>query len=232
MRFTELVQVSREVAGTSRRTEKTERLAGLLRRLAPEEIETAVAFLAGSVRQGRIGIGFAALQGAMGTPAEQPVLSILEVDRVLGEIVAAVGRGSAQRRRELLQSLFGRATGPEQQFLVALLTGEVRQGALEGVMVEALAAASTIRSERVRRAVMMAGSLPQVARVALVEGEAALSRYDLQLFRPVQPMLAQTAEDAASAIEELGEAALEYKFDGARVQVHKSGENVVVFSRR
>lgn len=231
MLFAELVEVSRQVAETSRRTEKTERLAGLLRRLTPEEIETAVAFLAGAARQGRIGIGYSTLREATGAPVEQPVLTILEVDRVLGEIAAAVGSGSAQRRRGLLQSLFSRATGSEQQFLLALLTGELRQGALEGIMVEAVAQAAALDRERVRRAVMMAGSLPQVARAALVEGDAALSRYDLRLFRPVLPMLAQTTEDAAAAIEELGEAALEYKLDGARVQVHKSGDEVKVFSR-
>jgi DNA ligase 1 len=231
MTFAELVEVSRRVTETSRRTEKTERLAGLLRRLSPEEIEPAVAFLAGAARQGRIGIGSATLRDTMGAPAGQPVLTILDVDRALEEFAGTTGAGSAQRRRERLRSLFGKATGLEQQFLVGLMTGELRQGALEGIMIEALAKAASIRSERVRRAVMIAGDLPQVARVALGEGEAAFSRYDLQLFRPLQPMLARTAEDASAALTELGEAALEYKFDGARVQAHKSGDDVAVFSR-
>jgi DNA ligase 1 len=231
MHFAALVDTSRQVAETSRRTEKTERLAGLLRRLAPEEIEPAVSFLAGSARQGRIGIGTSTLHEATGGPAQDPGLSILDVDRALEEIAGTVGPGSAERRRERLRSLFSRATGPEQQFLVGLLMGELRQGALEGIMIDAVAKATGIGSERVRRAVMMAGALPPVARTALLEGDAALSRFDLQLFRPVQPMLAQTAEDASAAIADLGEAALEYKFDGARVQVHKSGEDVVVFSR-
>jgi DNA ligase-1 len=231
MLFTELVHVSGQVAETSRRTEKTATIAGMLRRLAPDEIETAVAFLAGAARQGRIGIGYATLRDAAGTPAEQPVLTILDVDRALEELTATGGPGSVQRRRRLLQALFSRATAPEQQFLVALMMGELRQGALEGIMVDALAAAAGIRGERVRRAVMIAGSLSEVARAALIEGDAALSQYDLQLFRPVLPMLAQTAEDASAAITQLGEAALEYKFDGARVQAHKSGEDVRVFSR-
>jgi len=231
MRFAELVDASRQVSETSRRTEKTETLAVLLRRLEPVEIETAVAFLAGSARQGRIGIGTSTLHEAMGAPAGQPVLSILEVDRVLEEIASTRGKGSSDRRRDLLRSLFSRATGPEQRFLTGLMMGELRQGALEGIMIEALAKAAAIPSERVRRAVMMAGAISPVARAALVEGESALSRYDLRLFRPVQPMLAQTAEDASSALADLGEAALEYKFDGARVQAHKSGDDVAVFSR-
>jgi DNA ligase-1 len=229
--FARLVEASRRVAETSRRTEKTETLAGLLRRLAPDEIEAATAFLSGSARQGRIGIGYSTLLGSMGGPAPQPVLSILDVDRALEEIAGTGGRGSAQLRRELLRSLFHRATGPEQQFLIGLMTVELRQGALEGMMIDAVAKAAGIGSDRVRRAVMMAGSVPPVARAALVEGEAALSRYDLRLFRPVQPMLAQTAEDVSAAIAELGETELEYKMDGARVQVHKSGEDVVAYSR-
>ncbi len=231
MLFAELVDTSRQVAGTSRRTEKTERLAGLLRRLAPEEIETAVSFLAGVARQGRIGIGFATLREATGAPAEQPGLSVLDVDRALEEIAGTGGRGSAQRRRDLLASLFRRATGSEQQFLTGLMMGELRQGALEGIMVDALAKAAGVGAERVRRAVMMAGAVPPVARAALVEGESALSRFDLRLFRPLQPMLAGSADDATAALAGLGEAALEYKLDGARVQAHKSGEDVVVYSR-
>ena len=141
------------------------------------------------------------------------------------------GAGSAGRKTELLRKLFSSATEDEQHFLVRLLGGELRQGALEGVMLEAIARASHIPLDRVRRAAMMAGSLPAVASALLTHGEAGLSEYDVQLFRPVQPMLAQTAEDAAEAIGELGEAALEWKLDGARIQVHRSGDDVAVYSR-
>ena len=128
-----------------------------------------------------------------------------------------------RQRLEILQSMFARATEPEQQFLSALLMGELRQGALEGIMLEAVAKASGISSERVRRAVMMAGDIARVARAALEQGEAGLSQYDVQLFRPIQPMLAQSAEDVPEALASIGEAALEFKMDGARVQVHRSG---------
>ncbi len=132
---------------------------------------------------------------------------------------------------ELLHRIFSRATGPEQQFLIRLLMGELRQGALEAVMVDALAKAAGIAVEPVRRAVMLAGDIAKVASALLVEGEAALAQYDVQLFRPLQPMLAGSADDVGEALADLGEAALEFKLDGARVQVHRSGDDVVVYSR-
>jgi DNA ligase-1 len=159
-------------------------------------------------------------------------LSLAEVDRTLETITGLSGPGSEQRRRELLSGMFARATQEEQDFLMRLLTGELRQGALEGIMADALAKASGIAGERIRRAAMLAGGLVPLARPLLEEGEAGIAPFDVQLFRPVQPMLAQTAEDAQEAIEELGEAALEYKFDGARVQAHKSGDRVAIYSRR
>jgi DNA ligase-1 len=232
MLLAELVETSQRVAGTSKRGEKTGLLAELLRRLAPDEIEIAVLYLSGATRQGRIGIGYATLREAWGDAAEAPSLRLLEVDRILDDIAATSGRGSTQRRGELMASLFGRATAAERQFLTGLLTGELRQGALAGLMTDALAKASGADAARVRRGVMMAGDLGQVARTLLTEGEAALARYDVQLFRPVQPMLAQTAEDVEDALKELGEAALEYKFDGARVQAHRAGDDVKVYSRR
>jgi DNA ligase-1 len=203
-----------------------------LRQLEPGEIETAVAFLSGTIRQGRIGVGYAALRDATGAPAEAAGLEILEVDRALDSLAAAKGSGSERTRRELLGGLLTRATAAEQHFLTRLLHGELRQGALEGVMLEALAKASGVGAERIRRAVMLAGEMAGVARAVLESGAAGLDRYDVQLFRPVQPMLAQTSEDVAAALADVGEAALEFKFDGARVQVHRSGDEVAVFSRR
>ncbi|MGA8026388.1 MAG: ATP-dependent DNA ligase, partial [Bryobacteraceae bacterium] len=213
------------------RLEKVDLLAGLLKRLNPEEVEISVAYLSGSTRQGRIGVGYATLREAGATPAENSSLEILEVDRVLEELAEVRGSGSERRKRELLNQMLSRAAESEQKFLVSLLLGELRQGALEGVMLDALAKASGFSLERIRRAAMLAGGVANIARAVLEEGDTGLSRFDIQLFRPVQPMLAQTAEDVSEALEELGEAALEYKFDGARVQVHKSGDEVSVFSR-
>jgi ATP-dependent DNA ligase I len=226
-----VVETSRRVTETSRRLEKIDLLAALLKQLHPDEIEIAVAYLAGQTRQGRIGIGYAALRDASSSPAERPSLEAVEVDRILQAIAAVSGSGAQRQRLELLQGMFSRATGPEQRFLTGLLMGELRQGALEGIMVEAVAKASGIPAERVRRAVMMAGNVAVVARTALEHGGSGLAQYDVQLFRPIQPMLAQTAEDVDEALADLGEAALEFKMDGARVQVHRSGDDVVVYSR-
>jgi DNA ligase-1 len=231
MLLASVVETSRRVADTSKRLEKIGLLASLLRQLSPEEIEIVVQFLAGQTRQGRIGIGYAALRDARNSPAASSTLEILDIDRILESITEVSGSGSQARRLELLQTMFARATEAEQQFLTGLLMGELRQGALEGIMLEAVAKASGISSERVRRAAMMAGDIARVARAALETGEAGLAQYDVQLFRPIQPMLAQSADDIPEALACIGEAALEYKMDGARVQVHKSGGDVVVYSR-
>ena len=231
MLLAQLVETSRRVAETPRRLEKIDLMATLLRQASVAEIETAAAFLSGRTRQNRIGIGYAALRDAQAVPAEQPGLQILEVDQVLETLAATAGRGSERQKLELLHGLFSRATGPEQAFLTGLVHGELRQGAMEGVMLEALARAFAANPARVRRAVMMSGDLVTVARLLAEAGEAWLDRCDVQLFRPVQPMLAQTAEDVEGALHDLGEAALEYKFDGARVQVHRSGDEVKVYSR-
>ncbi len=231
MLLASVVETSRRVADTSKRLEKIGLLAALLRQASPEEIETAVQFLAGQTRQGRIGVGYAALRDAHTSPAASPTLEILDVDRILQDITEASGGGSQQRRRELLQTMFARATEAEQLFLTGLLMGELRQGALEGIMLEAVAKASGISSERVRRATMLAGDIARVAHAAIEHGDAGLSQYEIQLFRPIQPMLAQSADDVPEALACIGEAALEYKMDGARVQVHKSGDDVMVYSR-
>ncbi len=232
MLLAEVVETSRRITATAKRLEKIDLLARLLKQLHPEEIETGVAFLSGYTRQGRIGIGYATLRASLATAAQTAFLEVLEVDRMLGELAATSGSGSEARRRNLLSALFSRATQPEQQFLSGLLMGELRQGALEGIMFEALAKASGVSADRIRRAAMMGGGSASIARAALTQGEAGLTQFDVQLFRPVQPMLAQTAEDVCEALAELGgEAALEYKFDGARVQAHKSGDEVKIYSR-
>ena len=232
MLLAQLVETSERIARTSKRLEKTDLLASLLKQLAPDEVETAVAFLSGATRQGKIGIGHSKLHGLQIPPAAAPSLELLEVDGALSEFATVSGSGSERVRRELLQRLFSQATGEEQHFLKRLLIGELRQGALEGIMLDALAKAANIPSDKVRRAAMMAGSIGPIARAAIERGEDGLTPFDVRLFRPVQPMLAGTAEDVGCALEDLGEAALEYKFDGARVQVHKSGDQVAVFSRQ
>lgn len=231
MLLASVVETSRRVTDTSKRLEKIALLAALIRQLSPDEIEIVVPYLAGQTRQGRIGIGYAALREARPAPALNPSLEILEVDRILQSLTEVKGSGSQSRRFELLRSMFGRATEAEQQFLTGLLLGELRQGALEGIMLEAVAKAAGISAERVRRAAMMAGDIARVARAAMESGESGLEQYDVQLFRPIQPMLAQSADDIPEALACIGEAALEYKLDGARVQVHKSGDEVAVYSR-
>jgi DNA ligase 1 len=214
MRFDELVSTSRAVGETSARLGKIQRLAALLTRVAPAEVEIAVAFLSGTLRQGRIGVGARLLWALRDTaPAESPMLSLSEVDEAFGRVAAAAGAGSSSARSQILRELLGRATRGEQDFILRLIAGELRQGALEGVLVEAVARAAGVPSARVRRAAMLAGDLAPVARAALVEGEAALDAFLIQLFQPVQPMLAHSADSVAAAVTELGESSLEYKLD-------------------
>src|SRR6185436_13147369 len=227
MRLADLVTTSRTVAETRSRSAKTAALADLLRRLGSAEIDPAVAWLSGHLRQGRIGLGPAAVRDASpGMAVPEPVLTVGEVDVEFGRIAGSSGPGSTAERARLLSGLLARATMEEQEFLVRLIFGELRQGALAGLMAEALAAAAAVPADEVRRALMLAGELPAVARAVLLEGRAGLGRFHLELFRPLQPMLAQAAGDVSEALERLGEAALELKLDGARVQVHKDGGDV------
>jgi DNA ligase 1 len=228
-----LVETSQRVGATSSRLAKTRELAGLLRALDPEEIETAVHYLSGEIRQGRIGIGYATLRSAASSPpAAAATLSVAEVDGILTELAAIRGAGSTANRTAALGSLFSRATEAEQHFLLRLLTGELRQGALEGVMVDALASSSNIPVAQVRRAAMYSKSLGAVARVALLEGIAGLAQFHLEVFSPVYPMLAQTAADVGEALEMLqGDVAFEWKMDGARIQVHKVGTDIRIYTR-
>jgi len=206
----------------------------LLAEVPSEEIEIAVAFLSGAIRQQRLGVRYAALRAAMPErTADAPALELTEVDAAFERIAGvASGKGSTGKRQRLLRDLLARATHDEQSFLFRLVTGELRQGAVEGLMLAAVAKAAGIPAERVRRAQMMAGELPSVARAALSADPTQFAAFATQLFRPVQPMLAGSAEDPAVAIRELGEAALEYKLDGARIQIHKSGDQVAVYSRK
>ena len=232
MRLSAVVETSMRVAESSGRLQKVARLADLLGQAPPEEIETVIAFLSGTPRQGRIGVGWTAIVEAREAPAaSEASLAVAEVDDTFGRIASLSGSGSSRARAEALRSLFERATEAEQDFLARLLFGELRQGALEGVLVEAVARASKIPAAAVRRAAMLAGALAPVARAALVEGESALQALVIKPFTPVQPMLADSAADVEAALGDLGEASLEYKLDGARIQVHKAGDDVRVYSR-
>jgi DNA ligase 1 len=233
MELHDIVSTSRRVAGIAARTAKIELLAACLARCPPAWAATAVGVLAGTPRQGKTGVGYAALREAQSAPpAAAPTLTLADLDAALDRLVAIRGKGAGAERARLLRELFARATADEQDFLVRLLLGELRQGALEGLMVEAVARAAGLPVSDVRRAVMMAGDIGLVAGAVLEQGEAGLRRFRVQLFRPVKPMLAQPADDVEDALSTLGRAALEYKLDGARIQVHKGGDEVRVFSRR
>jgi DNA ligase-1 len=226
-----IVDASRHAAETRSRLAKRDAIAACLREATGDEIEIAVAYLSGETRQGRTGIGYATLAALRDAPAAGPTLTALDVDGVLARIATTAGKGSAAARSALLRGLFERATAAEQDFLVRLLVGELRQGALEGVMLDAIAAAAGVPAADVRRAAMFAGDAGTVARAVLTGGVEALAHYAIALHRPVQPMLAQPAEDIADAMARLGTAALEWKVDGARVQVHKAGDRIEVYTR-
>ena len=229
----DLVATSAAVAATSSRRDKVGLLADLLRRLHPAEIEIAIGFLSGEPRQGRIGIGGATIWNTRDVAAaDTSGLDLHDVDEAFTQLAAVKGSGATAARQQRLRDLFRKATESEQDFIARLLFGELRQGALEAVLVEAVASASAIGAASVRRAVMMAGALAPVAREALFDGAAGLARFGGQLFQPVQPMLAQPAEDVNEALVQLhNDVSLEWKLDGARIQAHKSGHEVRVFSR-
>ena len=229
----ELVATSAAVAKASSRLVKIAELASLLQRVTLPDIDIAVAFLSGELRQGRIGIGGSLIRDVKPlSAASTPVLSLIEVDNVFERIATTSGRGSSGDRARLLRDLLARATADEQNFLIRLLIGELRQGALEGVLIEAVGRAGNASPATVRRAVMMAGALAPVARALIGEGESGLARFTVQMFRPVQPMLAHTASDIHDALTNLEQdVALEWKIDGARIQVHQAGDEIKVFSR-
>jgi DNA ligase-1 len=230
-----LAETSDRVGASSARLAKVRELAATLRAIEPDEIDPGVAYLSGLVPQGRIGIGGAALRSAAraaSAAAEAPSLSILDVDQRLSEIAAIRGAGSTQRRAAALGELFALATSVEQHFLMRLLLGELRQGAQAGVMLDAIAFAADVPAAIVRRAAMYSDGLGAVAAAALIDREDGLARFQLEIMRPVVPMLAQTAADTDAALEQFErEIALEWKMDGARIQAHKSGTDVRLYTR-
>jgi DNA ligase-1 len=229
----DVASTSLDVRDTSSRLTKVAHIAGLLCRAAPdpESVATIVSWLSGELRQRQIGVGWASLRSRP-PPAPRPTLTVAAVDAAFSEIGAVSGKGSQARRAELVSGLFARATETEQTFLLGLLGGELRQGALAGIMADAVAKAAAIPAAAVQRAAMLGGDLPAVAAAGLSGGAAALQSFALQVGRPVGPMLAQTATSVADALERHGGTAIfEAKLDGARVQIHRAGDDVTVYTR-
>ncbi len=231
MLLADLVAVSDEVSATRARSAKIALLAQTLRRLTPDEATVAVSYLTGKPRQDRLGAGWATVYGIDATPADEASLEVLGVDAILDDLAATSGPGSKLRRETLLRDLFSAATSDEQKFLRGLILRNLRQGALEGVMADAVASALDVPGEHVRRAAMLEGDLVAVASRALAEGRQSLGRASLGVFTPVLPMLAKTSTSAGEAVRLLGRAFVESKLDGARIQVHREGERVKVFTR-
>jgi DNA ligase-1 len=219
------------VAATSSRSAKVAALAALLAEVPGEEVEAVVAALAGQPRQGKVGVGWATLTavGDAAVPARQPSLTVTQLDLVVSALQAVGGTGSGATRARLLSDLLAQATADEAFFIRRLLMGELRHGALEGVVTDAVARAAAVPGDAMRRAVMLGGDLAQVAVVALSEGEAGLADIGLQLLRPVQPMLASTAASVAEAV--IDRSSVEWKLDGARVQAHRLNGEVRLFTR-
>ncbi|MET0281991.1 MAG: ATP-dependent DNA ligase [Steroidobacteraceae bacterium] len=228
-----LVETSAQVAANASRLAKVRSIAAFLVTVAPAEVAVAVLYLAGALPQGRIGITYKSLRTAGDvTPATAASLQIADVDLRLRLLEAMTGSGSAARRQAALHDLFAAATAAEQDFLLRLLAGELRQGALDGVMIDAVATAAQLPPALVRRAAMYAPDLGRIAEVAMGAGVAGLAQFNLQLFHPVVPMLAQTAEDAGAALRALpAPVQFDWKMDGARIQVHKRGDEVRIYTR-
>jgi DNA ligase 1 len=231
VRFIDLARTSAAVAATTSRRAKIRLLAEALRALLPEEIEVGAAYLAGELRQRQTGIGYASLRD-LPPLAVEPTLTVRGVDAAVAEIAAVRGPGSQARRRELLGALFAAATADEQRMLTGLFSGELRQGAQAGLLVDAIAHAAGVPVPAVRRALLLAGDLKAVAAAALTGGAAALAGFSLQVGRPLAPMLAQSAPSIDEALSATGvPAVVDVKLDGIRIQVHRSGSEVAVFTR-
>jgi DNA ligase 1 len=229
--FSEVVRAGSEIAATPARSKKVAVLAELLRGLDRGEVPIAVGLLSGVPRQGRVGIGYATVYGVMAAAAPEPSLTINDVDTTIDAIEAAVGGGSQTRRKELLQNLFATATEAEADFLRRLLTGELRQGALAGVMADAVAKAADVKTETTRRALMLSGDLTKTAEIAMTHGEPGLQQVGLEIFRPILPMLASTSATVGEAMAKFECSSVEFKLDGIRIQIHKRGDEVRIYTR-
>ena len=225
------VTASLDVAATSSRSRKVAILAELLRELDATEVAICVGLLSGVPRQGRVGVGYATVYGLELAPAPEPSLTLDDVDRAISEIEAATGSGSATERKRLLTELLARATAPEGEFLRQLLTGGLRQGALAGVMVDAVAKAANVPGELTRRALMLSGDLPRTAEIAAMRGEGGLREVGFEIFRPILPMLASTATSVADALSGFELGSVEFKLDGIRIQIHRRGDEIRIYTR-
>ena len=231
VKLSRLVQASEATASTRRRSAKTEALAAVFGEIDVEEAAIAVGLLRGRPRQGKLGVGWAILQGVEAVAAPVSTLTLADLDAALARLAELSGAGVEERRREQLRTLLSSATAAEQLFIRRLLVGELRQGALEGLVTDAVAAGAGVGTAAVRRALMLTGDLGETARIALAQGEEGLEDVSLRLMRPLKPMLATSAERVEAVIEELGSAFVEWKLDGVRIQVHRRGDDVRIYTR-
>ena len=231
MLLSDLVACADEVAATSSRTAKIEALAELLATAEGAEAGIVATLVAGDPRQGRIGVGWATVASLQSAPADQPSLSVADLDGLLDAVASASGQGSTRQRLDLLTGFLAGATAAEAAFVRRLLVGELRQGASEGVVVEAVARAARVPANAVRRALMLVGDLGETAGIALTQGRSGLEAEGFKPLRPIRPMLASTADDAAAAVTELGRCSVEWKLDGVRVQAHRRGDDVRLWTR-
>jgi DNA ligase 1 len=227
----DVVGASKRVAETSSRSAKIAILAELLRRLETSEVAIVAGFLSGVPRQGRFGVGYSTIYGVERLAAGEASLTVDELDRAITQIQEARGSGSAARRRELLGEVLRRATEDEGDFVRRLFTGELRQGALAGLMADGVAKAAGVSAEIVRRALMLSGDLPRTAELAMTQGEEGLREVGFEIFRPILPMLASTADNVADAVSSFDRASVEWKLDGIRIQIHRRAEEVRIYTR-
>lgn len=227
----ELAETSHAVSQTSSRKAKSDLLAGVIGQLGELEIEPAIGFLTGSARQGRIGVGWATVGSVEVTEATSPSVTVLDLDRLIDKLAATTGTGSEADRTAMLEAFFAKATAIEQEFVRHILIGDLRQGALSGVVTDAVAKAAKVKIAPVRRAAMLSGDLGHAAVVALTQGVDGLDAITLQAGRPILPMLASTAADVGEALENTGAASVEWKLDGARIQVHRTAAGVRIYTR-
>ena len=227
----DVVEASTAVASTSSRSRKVAILAALLQRVDPSEVPISVGFLSGVPRQGRVGVGYSTVYGIERRASSTASLTIGEADRAISEIEAATGPGSGARRTELLGALLDRATEAEGEFLRRLLTGQLRQGALAGIMADAVARAAGVSGAVARRALMLSGDLTRTAEIAMTAGEEGLREVGFEIFRPILPMLASTAANVTDALAGFEQASVEWKLDGIRIQIHRRAEAVRIYTR-
>jgi DNA ligase 1 len=227
----DVVTASRDVTDTKSRSQKVAALAELLGRLDANEVPLAVGFLAGVPRQGRVGVGYSTIYGIERASARDASLTIDDLDRAIALVQEMTGHGSASKRKQILADLLGRATEHEADFVKRLFTGELRQGALAGLMVDAIARAAGVSGVLTRRALMLSGDLTRTAEIAIAEGEDGLRDVGFEIFRPILPMLASTAASASDAVESFDRSSVEWKLDGIRIQIHRRDDEIRVYTR-